>query len=70
MDKEAGTRKRITLTLDEVVHAQGKLLAADDGRDFSHYVEFLVKQDKARKALKDAVAQEVASAGKAQEDAA
>jgi hypothetical protein len=39
------TLKRVTITLDSDVHQKGKVLARADRRDFSSYVEWLIRRD-------------------------
>lgn len=38
-------RKRLTITLDPEVHKIGVSMAKNDGRDFSHQVEALIKAE-------------------------
>lgn len=36
-------RKRVTITLPEDIHAKGQILAKQDRRDFSYFIEVLIE---------------------------
>lgn len=57
---ESTQLKRVTITIDPSMHEKGKVLAKADRRDFSSYVEWLLKRasEESEKAAKTA---EVAS---------
>jgi hypothetical protein len=54
MDKEStrvmeNKRKRVNISLDPQVYQEGLVLAAEDRRDFSHFLEVLIEKHAQRK---------------------
>ena len=41
-------RKRFTITLPVNIHAAGKAIGKQEGRDFSHQIEAMIKEEHAR----------------------
>jgi hypothetical protein len=51
-ESETAGRKRVTITMDEEIHALGKGLAEKDRRDFSRFIETLIENEAVRTGVK------------------